>query len=77
MYVDHDNAGNPFIELRSWDYGGKKEFLRITRVEKEAGSQNLRFQIRETKGNLRAMGPEFPTEGLESLISAVQKLKIY
>lgn len=75
MILEYDGKGNAFIELRSWNYGGKKEFLRITRVEKEVGKANYRFQICETKGQLRAMGPEFPVEGFEELVNALIKIR--
>jgi hypothetical protein len=75
MLIDYDSSGNAYVELRSWDFGGKKEFLRITRVEKEVGKVNYRFQIREIKGQLRAMGPEYPVEGVEDLINALLKIK--
>lgn len=75
MFIDHDSKGNLYIELRSGDFGGKRELLRLTRVEKELGKINVRFQIRETNGQLRAMGPEFPLEGVDELISALLKMK--
>lgn len=75
MYFKHDSSGNAYVELRSWDYGGKREFLRITRVEKDVEKVNFRFQIRETNGQLRALGPEFPLEGFKDLINALIKIK--
>ncbi|MFE4074392.1 hypothetical protein [Peribacillus sp. YIM B13477] len=75
MHFEHDGSGNAYVELHSWNYGGKKEFFRITRVEKEVGKVNYRFQIRKTNGQLRAMGPEFPVEGVEDLINALLKIK--
>lgn len=75
MYLDHDGSGNAYVELRSWNFGGKREFLRLSRVEKEVGKVNVRFQIRETNGQLRAMGPEFPIEGVDDLINALLEIK--
>ena len=75
MKIDFDGSGNMYAELHSSDYGGKKEFLRITLVEKELGNPCFRFQIRENKGRLRAMGPEFPVTGLDELIAALNNLK--
>lgn len=75
MYFKHDGSGNAYVELNSWDYGGKREFLRITRVEKEVTKVNFRFQIRETNGKLRAIGPEFPVKGVKDLINALIEIK--
>jgi hypothetical protein len=75
MNFGHDGSGNAFIELFSGDYGGKKEFIRLTRVEKGVGEPNIRFQIRETNGRLRAMGPEFPIDGDEDIVKAILKMK--
>lgn len=75
MKLDHDGRGNMYAELHSSDFGGKKEFLRITRVEKELGNPCFRFQIRENNGTLRAMGPEIPVNGLDELVAALNKLK--
>ncbi|MFA9559656.1 hypothetical protein ACERII_20300 [Evansella sp. AB-rgal1] len=75
MVLGHDSRGNMFVELSSSDYGGKKEFFRITRVEKEIGNPCFRFQIRENIGRLRAMGPEMPIAGFESLIKGLSQLK--
>ncbi|HDR7799900.1 TPA: hypothetical protein QCY03_003705 [Bacillus tropicus] len=75
MNINHDGRGNVYVELQSWDFDGKRELLRLTRVEKEIGKTNVRFQIRETNGKLRAMGPEFPLDGVEEIISALLKIK--
>ncbi len=75
MNFRHDGSGNAFIELFSGNYGGKKEFIRLTRVEKVIGEPHIRFQIRETNGRLRAIGPEFPVDGLEDIVKAILKMK--
>ena len=75
MKIDFEGNKPSCSHMRRSDYGGKKEFLRITLVEKELGNPCFRFQIRENKGRLRAMGPEFPVTGLDELIAALNNLK--
>ena len=68
-----DGAGQPYVEIQSWELDDGDEYIRLTYVANGPHDPVIRIRVRQTDGRLR-QGPDIALSSAHQFIGAIQDL---